>query len=162
MFTSNTLCTYELAIQIMVSPFWDLHKVECACGEAFQSSYARRQDAMHDIPSRMSTLASDIRWPFIIDTLTIEYVLTQVIMMRKVLAAMLAETAAIVTRTDHVNAIVSVDAKDSVALTTAKVSVCEMAQAHVYQRRNALCHSLGRIPIGVLAPVGGARLEGGI
>ena len=69
----------------------------------------------------MSTLASDIRWPFIIDTLTMEYVLTQVMMMRKVLAAMLAETAAIVTRTDNVNVIVSVDAKDSVILTTAKV-----------------------------------------
>ena len=69
----------------------------------------------------MSTLASDIRWPFIIDTLTIEYVLTQVMMMRKVLAAMLAETAAIVTRPGHVNVIDPADAKDSVVLTTAKV-----------------------------------------
>ena len=54
-----------------------------------------------------------------------EYVLIQVMMMRKVLAAMLAETAAIVTRTDHVNVIVSVDAKDSAVLTTAKVLACE-------------------------------------
>ena len=105
----------------MILPFWDLHKVECACGEASQSAYARGRDVTHGIPSRMSTLASDIRWPFIIDTLTMEYVLTQVMMMRKVLAAMLAETAAIVTRTDHVNVTVSVDAKGSVVLTTAKV-----------------------------------------